>query len=192
VRCNACHMWQCIAAAALKQQAHNSMHREKLCSLCCLHMLQLWAAHPRNLLSLLLQGLDPCIMSYQCWCFFTSTITLLTGHNTESLLFQPLFFFSQTDCVCRGFFELAPLLDYLTIALQDSVVNFGLNYTESGQQDFGNLYTGFLQNIADGEPADEVTAAPTSNVSSGVFASLTNQPLIGGAFLPVSKSNFGG
>ena len=91
--------------------------------------------------------------------------------------------------MCRGFFELTPLLAYLTTALQDSVVNFGLNYIEAGQQGVGNLYTGYVQNIVDGNPpADEVTAAPTSNVSTGVFASLTNQPIIGGAFLPVSSS----
>lgn len=91
--------------------------------------------------------------------------------------------------MCRGFFELTPLLAYLTTALQDSVVNFGLNYTEAGQQGVGNLYTSYVQNIVDGNPpADEVTAAPTSNVSTGVFASLTNQPIIGGAFLPVSSS----
>ncbi len=91
--------------------------------------------------------------------------------------------------MCRGFSELAPLLAYLTIALQDSVINAGLKYTEAEQQQFGNLYTGYVQNIADGfAPADEVTAAPTSDESTGVFASLiANESLLGGAFLPVSN-----
>ncbi len=131
--------------------------------------------------------------AHQCWCFSTPPVTLSTGHNTEHLFFSHSFgSLHQTDCVCRGFSELSPLLAYLTIALQDSVINAGLNYTEAEQQQFGNLYTSYVQNIADGNaPADEVTAAPTFNVSSGVFASLTNQAILGGDFLPVSKSNFG-
>lgn len=149
-------------------------------------------------------------MSCQCRCCSIPPTALLIGHinvgvfpphlllsrqgTTQNIYFLSHSFGSlhQTDCVCRGFSELSPLLAYLTIALQDSVINAGLNYTEAEQQQFGNLYTSYVQNIADGNaPADEVTAAPTFNVSSGVFASLTNQAILGGAFLPVSKSNFG-
>ncbi|KAL0046176.1 hypothetical protein WJX82_004891 [Trebouxia sp. C0006] len=114
--------------------------------------------------------------------------------GAESLLFWGGFIATQASraepCTSlnEGFSELSPLLAYLTIALQDSVINAGLNYTEAEQQQFGNLYTSYVQNIADGNaPADEVTAAPTFNVSSGVFASLTNQAILGGAFLPVDK-----
>jgi hypothetical protein len=123
--------------------------------------------------------------------FSTSPITLLTVHNIENNILIATLLVSQTGCVCRGFSELAPLLAYLTIALQDSVINAGLNYTEAEQQTFGNLYTGYVQNIVDGNaPPDEVTAAPTSNESTGVFASLiANESLLGGAFLPVSMSD---
>lgn len=124
--------------------------------------------------------------------FHPTYYSLDRAHHRNKHSFSHSFaFLNQTDCVCRGFSELAPLLAYLTIVLQDSVINAGLNYNQTEQQKFGNLYTGYVQNIADGfAPSDEVTAAPTTSESTGVFASLiANESLLGGAFLPVSVSD---
>ncbi len=63
-------------------------------------------------------------------------------------------------------------MDYLTIVLQDTVVNAGLDYTESDQQGLGDLYTTY------------VLTSPS--VSSSNYTTFTRRD--GGAYLPVSKS----
>lgn len=65
---------------------------------------------------------------------------------------------------CRGFYELAPLLDYITDTLQDVVRD---NASTFSNQQLGQLNTTYVQS--------------NSNVSPEIYASLRTT----GAYLPV-------